>query len=524
MAVKPTDLTPIWATQLNYTTGPAALIGTATKVSPGGAEVEGWKADQKPPAQWDNFTYNFVGKYVNWVRLGSKAADLGAHIIETDSAGEAFIAKINGGGTALGDSAAVYTSNAAGACMTIADTIGSFALVVTSGSTLAGIRSTQTGTGAAIEGRLSGASATGSAVTGDAGSNGAFGVDGDGGTAGVGVSGTGGGSSSGVIGTGGATGMGMDGVGGATSGIGVRGRSLTSSSGVLGISVDGIGVEGTTDTGSNPAVSGTSSGSGSGVFGTSSGGIGLDGSTTSTSGSGVKGTTPASATNSAAAVRAVTGTGDAQAINARSDAGDGYALQVFAKASSPVRSSIRMVPQDDDPTSDFEGDLYYNDSTNSLKTRTVIGFQHVLASDEGYCHGFGLDATGAHNSSTFAEYATAGLPEPHAPKVAGTVIIAVTGQFRNSAADLNAVRVRIRDKTGAVTIATYDIKLDQRNSDTISPLASAYEKTISLIHRYTLPSAGAITFSVEIASEDSGGATGVEWANLHIEVRGVYVI
>jgi len=320
------------------------------------------------------------------------------------------------------------------------------------------------GTGDAIEGQalLGGTGVVGRAIV----------------TAGVGLKGFGFLTGSGLEAIGGATGKGIIGIGGATSGIGVEGQSATTSAAMAGVS-------------------------------------------TSTVGTGVQGTIPAAATVSAVAVRATTGTGDGTALNARSDAGGGYAVQAHADTSSPKRAALRLVPQDADPTTHATGDAYYNSVTTTLKARTASGFQHVLASNEGYCYGFGLDAAGAHNSVSFVEFASAGLASPHDPKVVGDVVLTVTGQFRNEAAALNTVRVRIIDKTATVTIATYDIRLDQTNALVTTDLSTAYEKTISFIHAYTIPSAGARTFSIEIAT-DTGGGTGAEWVNLHLEVRGVY--
>ena len=45
MPTKPSLGAYVWATDVNYTTGPAPLIGTATKITPPLAESdEGWKA------------------------------------------------------------------------------------------------------------------------------------------------------------------------------------------------------------------------------------------------------------------------------------------------------------------------------------------------------------------------------------------------------------------------------------------------------------------------------------------------
>ncbi len=88
MPTKPLIGLYLWASDINYSTGPAPLIGTATKITPPLAESdEGWNADQKPPAQWENFSVNLITQWTEWLRLGVNTAAADAHVVETDSAG-----------------------------------------------------------------------------------------------------------------------------------------------------------------------------------------------------------------------------------------------------------------------------------------------------------------------------------------------------------------------------------------------------------------------------------------------------
>lgn len=103
MATKPVITPFIWATDVNYTTGPAPLIGTPTKVTTPTATIdEGWKADETPPAQWFNFNFNHTTQWTNWVSFGSSVASVDAHIMETDSDGIARVKQLILDGTPAG--------------------------------------------------------------------------------------------------------------------------------------------------------------------------------------------------------------------------------------------------------------------------------------------------------------------------------------------------------------------------------------------------------------------------------------
>ncbi len=58
MPTKPAITPFIFATDAVYTTGPALLLGTSTKIAmPVAERDEGWKAEQVPPAQWTNHIF-----------------------------------------------------------------------------------------------------------------------------------------------------------------------------------------------------------------------------------------------------------------------------------------------------------------------------------------------------------------------------------------------------------------------------------------------------------------------------------
>lgn len=57
---------PTWATGTNYAGGPD--IGTPTKVAPSGGRIaDGWRRDDVPPAQEQNYFQNGVGQWITWL-------------------------------------------------------------------------------------------------------------------------------------------------------------------------------------------------------------------------------------------------------------------------------------------------------------------------------------------------------------------------------------------------------------------------------------------------------------------------
>lgn len=122
MAVKPsiTFVDRIRAQDTNYSTGPVALIGTPTKIAPPGFAApsaqlqEGWKADQKPPGQWENWADNRVDLWGAWVEQGSTSKLQEAHIKEADALGQVSCAAINAGDTSSALSGILVRPNSDG--------------------------------------------------------------------------------------------------------------------------------------------------------------------------------------------------------------------------------------------------------------------------------------------------------------------------------------------------------------------------------------------------------------------------
>jgi hypothetical protein len=97
MPTKPATPVQVRATQGVYTTGPAPLIGTNTKISTDPNQVEGHKVDSPlgthtVKAQIENFYNNQTDTFSKWVYEGTSGSDVNAHIVETNAQGRANIA------------------------------------------------------------------------------------------------------------------------------------------------------------------------------------------------------------------------------------------------------------------------------------------------------------------------------------------------------------------------------------------------------------------------------------------------
>lgn len=166
------------ATDLNFGSGPAS--GQPTKIVDPAATSQGFIPGQGVDAEAVNYLFNLSGAWMSdWVSLGTSAADLDAHIIETDANGTAAIATINAGNTAATTSAitAVENSGATAVTITATNSSGGVALgALASGGgvgvsadvfdTCDGVIGQVRGSGVAVTGRVF-AGATGAALKGE---------------------------------------------------------------------------------------------------------------------------------------------------------------------------------------------------------------------------------------------------------------------------------------------------------------------------------------------------------------------
>ena len=443
----------IFAFDANYTTGPALLIGTATKVPRSALQVaEGWTALETPPAQEYNDLWHQYSSWCKWVAEGSTLAGLTAHIVETDSAGQATIARVDAGGTAYAGGALRARSNSAGAAATFEDTIGNFALTASSTGASAAIRGTSTGISPAIEGL-------------NVGGNG------------PGLKGTGNGSNYGVIGLGGATGVGVHGTGGGTGGAGVLGLSQTASPGV-----DGVG-------------------------GNSAGSPGVLGEAAHIDANGVEGTTAGG--TSTANASAIYGDAQGDANGVWGDAADGYG--VLAESTGVKRAAFRKVPQTTrGGVYTQSGDEYYDSTTD--QHRSIIKGQDMAlwATTKGFTCGYAEDSSlQTQTGTTFLTVLTINLSLPYEPRQTGKIRIRV-GFESSVPVTGNKFQWRLRDQTASVDA----LASTQEEHATASALGDT--KYVYRNIEYTIPAVGARTFELQIRNSAGGGASYIRRASVEI--------
>ena len=86
-----------FATDAVFGSGPAT--GFATKIVPGSI-TQGFIPGTGINAEWVNYLFNVTGQWLtDWINLGTSAADLDAHLVETNANGEANLAALDVGGT-----------------------------------------------------------------------------------------------------------------------------------------------------------------------------------------------------------------------------------------------------------------------------------------------------------------------------------------------------------------------------------------------------------------------------------------
>jgi hypothetical protein len=117
------------ATDATFTSGPANTQDT--KVEDATATSQGFIPGQGVDAEAVNYILNLVGDWnTNWISQGTSAADLDAHIIETDANGTASIAVLQVGNTAATSPPilAVENSGATATTITASNSSGGVAL------------------------------------------------------------------------------------------------------------------------------------------------------------------------------------------------------------------------------------------------------------------------------------------------------------------------------------------------------------------------------------------------------------
>ena len=191
--------------------------------------------------------------------------------------------------------------------------------------------------------------------------------------------------------------------------------------------------------------------------------------------------------------------------------GNGYGVVAQADTTSPVRASVRIVPQDDDPSSALQGDFMFNSSlvgssTGRLRVRTSL-WESVHASPKGLVWAFGSKTSG----SIAAPAATGNLSLAQiTPEQTGNVLVTATGTLLFST-DTSSCTITVVDATSAVTISTSV----ERGIDTDGVAPNSRSFCIRGIR--ALPNTSTRTFVIVITA-DSGTIT---YSNVICSVDGV---
>lgn len=466
MATKPAT-TFTFATGAVYTVGP--FIGSATKVIPGDL-VNGNVPSTGIVAEYQNYLEYWTGQWItNWVDLGSSAAGLDAHIVETDASGFANIARLTLGGTAAGGFALSATENsgATGTAISATNNSGGFAILASASTASPAVRAISSGAGEGLEALNVGGGGPGLTATGNgsgAGAVAAGGASGNGVTAESGTS-----AGHGVVGT-----------ARAFAGNGVRGLSRSAGDGPSGGSV---GVLGTAQQNDTIGVAGFQGNAGS-TIGTLHGGVygfGLDA-------NGVI----------------------AQSTNA-------YGLWAQSDTTSPARAALHLEPQDDDPATGAEGDKMYNSTTDEPREYVNSRWQTVWTTQDGFTRGLvGPSSAVNNNSAAYTTLSSCQLPAPYDPKHTGSIMIHAAAEFgANGGTVHTVVDVRLYDVTSAAVIW-------QRNIDMPAAVAGPiYDRPWSIVIPYGLPGTGPRT--IELQFRRTGGAgTGIQATDGGVFALGVF--
>jgi hypothetical protein len=289
----------------------------------------------------------------------------------------------------------------------------------TGGGTAPGLRATG-GSGGA-DGIIATGTTTNDGVQGTGGpTDGLGGNFTGGGTNGIGLLGTGAGTGAGVTGTGGGTdAAGGSFTGGTTNGIGALGTGTGSGVGVSGVGDTGAGVLGTSSTGVGVSGTGGTSASGGDFTGGASDGIGCSATGGATNGRG----------------GIFVGTGSGVALEGTSSAATGYAVIANA-ATTPVRSALRIVPQNSDPGTTAQGDHYVSSETGLLRGHNGTAWARYL----GNVHAI----TATENETTAVPFATSDYTLPaNTLSVGSTMRVVAAGSINYSSGGPTTVALEI---------------------------------------------------------------------------------
>lgn len=199
-------------------------------------------------------------------------------------------------------------------------------------------------------------------------------------------------------------------------------------------------------------------------------------------------------------------------------AGTGYGVIAQADASSPVSAALRIVPQDDDPSTTAEGDIWYNSGTDELRAKVDAVDVSLWATLDGMTRTWVDDGSASNNNSAaYTTLATCTMSGPlFTPQHVGVVIIQASAEFGAAGGSVHTtLDLRLYDTTAGAAIWTRTIDMPAAVAGPI------YDRPWSVIQAYTLPSTGART--LELQFKKTGGAgTGVQARDAGIFVLGIF--
>lgn len=303
-------------------------------------------------------------------------------------------------------------------------------------------------------------------------------------------------------------------VGGDGGGIGVTGDGVLGAAGGAftgGATGDGLTATGGATSGRGATCLGTSTGAGVFATGGASNGPGIQAQPGGTSGFGVDGRSHATSTANGAAVR---GLATADGIGVLGSAADGYGVVATSDTTSPTRSALRVTPQNADPTTLADGDVWHNSTTDELSARIASGNRRLLWRTNGQCYGHAYDPGPATDNTgvTWATACAAAVGVPTAPPRTGLVRIRATCEVGRDTSAAGNIAIRLRDTTSGVTITSRTVELFQATG--------TYERDVVIETTYSVPAAGARNF--ELQFQRSGGSDAVAIRNCSVVIDGMF--
>ena len=198
--------------------------------------------------------------------------------------------------------------------------------------------------------------------------------------------------------------------------------------------------------------------------------------------------TDAGATTSAVAVQ---GTANAAGTGVRGLGLDGYGVVAGSDSTTPTRSALRIEPQDADPSSPAQGDVYFNDNRggSGIPRCYTASWRSLHATPKGYVSAFGAAAAGGPIAGGSGNISLVQIT----PEEIGDVLLVSTGSLTFSS-DTGFCTVAVWDLTAAVQVATQV----ERAIDT--DLGGNNTRSYILRTPYTLPDASTRTFATVLTA------------------------